>query len=458
VKIALIFMPLNEIRPPVSSTGRCVAVDLIMDEIARRLARSHNVIAYCARGEGQPDVEEFDGVEYRRLPIALDRWFLLHHRRIMQTLELVAWRNAPQPIFNSALWYRQFIGGVVADLALQYCDIVHVMNISQFLPFIRRRLPNTRIVLHMEAQWLEHLDAAVIERRISAADLVLGCSNFIAEGVRRRFPSLAHRCSHIYNGTDIALLARMPGVQSTPQQILFVGRLAPEKGVHVLLDAFRIVLAQQPHARLKLIGPEKVIPLEALLPSHDDPHVAKIEPYFSPGAYAQLLRDKISALPPGSVSLLNTGMAFTELAPHYHSADIFVFPSVWEEPFGMPVVEAMAAGTAVIATRGGAFPEIVEDGGSGLLVERSDPRTLADAILQLLSNPKQRKAMAQAAFERASNMFSWDCIVEDLMKQYERLFEPQHGDRASPERSFNLTLGQMGLVKPSLPGDHSAFS
>ena len=86
-------------------------------------------------------------------------------------------------------------------------------------------------------------------------------------------------------------------------------------------------------------------------------------------------------------------------------------------------------------------------------MERSDPRALADAILQLLSNPKQREAMTQAACERASTMFSWDRIVEDLMKQYERLFElkPQHGDRAGPERSFNLTLGQMGPVKPSLP-------
>jgi glycosyltransferase involved in cell wall biosynthesis len=49
-------------------------------------------------------------------------------------------------------------------------------------------------------------------------------------------------------------------------------------------------------------------------------------------------------------------------------------------------------------------------------------QALADAILQLLSNPDQRDAMAQAAFQRASTMFSWDRIVEDLLKKYERLF------------------------------------
>jgi glycosyltransferase involved in cell wall biosynthesis len=116
-------------------------------------------------------------------------------------------------------------------------------------------------------------------------------------------------------------------------------------------------------------------------------------------------------------------MTFVELVPHYHSASIFVFPSVYEEPFGMPVVEAMAASTPVVATRGGAFPEIVEDGRSGLLVERSDVQGLADAILQLLSHPNQREAIVRAAFERASTVFSWDRIAEDLLREYERLFE-----------------------------------
>jgi glycosyltransferase involved in cell wall biosynthesis len=274
----------------------------------------------------------------------------------------------------------------------------------------------------MHCQWLEQLDAMVIQRRVNAADLVLGVSDFIAAGVRRRFPSLAQRCGHIYNGADMALFGRPPGVSPKPKQLLFVGRLAPEKGVHILLDAFRIVLAHHPDAHLELIGPENVIPREVLLPTCDDPHVTEIEPYFGPGKYAELLRSKISEFPSGSISFLNEGLKFIDLVPHFHSASIFVFPSVYEEPFGMPLVEAMASATPVIATRGGAFPEIVEDGWSGLLVERSDAHALADAIVQLLSNPDQRAAMAQRAFERASAMFSWDRISEDLLTEYERLF------------------------------------
>jgi hypothetical protein len=99
------------------------------------------------------------------------------------------------------LWYREFIGKVVADPSLQDCDIVHIANMSQFVPVVRARLPKTLMVLHMHCQWLEQLDAAVIERRINAADLVLGCSDFIAAGVRQRFP-------HWRNGAPIFSMAR----------------------------------------------------------------------------------------------------------------------------------------------------------------------------------------------------------------------------------------------------------
>jgi hypothetical protein len=71
-----------------------------------------------------------------------------------------------------------------------------------------------------------------------------------------------------------------------------------------LLDAFRSVLARHPDGHLELIGPEKVIPRE-VSPYPTNPHVLEIEPYFRRGAYAELLRAKISELPSGSVSFFN---------------------------------------------------------------------------------------------------------------------------------------------------------
>ena len=421
LKIAIIFMPINTIRPPVSLNSVASSGDLVMDEIARRLARSHDVIAFCARGEDQQKFERFDGVEYRRMSTWLDRR-LLHRQKLRRLFDLAGTRNGAQPIFNSSLWFRHFIEQVIRDRSLQDCDVVHIMNISQFVPVVRARLPNTRIVLHMHCQWLEQLDEAMIEQRIKAADLVLGVSDFIAAGVRRRFPALAQRCSHVYTGADIGLFARPTGIRPNPKQLLYVGRLAPEKGVHVLLDAFHLVLAQHPDAHLELIGPDRVFPLETLFPGCHDPHLLEIEPYFRPGAYAQLLRGKVSEFPASSISFRNNGVKFSELVPHYHAASIFAFPSVCEEACPLPPIEAMASRVPVVATRDGPLPEIVEDGRTGLLVARSDARGLADAILQLLANPDQREAMAEAGFKRASAMFSWDRIAEDLLEKYERLF------------------------------------
>ena len=421
LKIAFVFMPANTVRPPVWSTSYGTAGDLVMDELARRVARSHNVIAYCLRGAGQEPVEHCEGVEYRRVTAPLDRRFQSYQRKMMRLAGFVRQQNTPWTVLNSEWWHRQYIGKVVGDPALRDCDIIHIMNISQFVRIARSRVPRTRVVLHMHCQWLEQLDAKAIERRIKAADLILGVSDFIAAGVRRRFPELAQRCSHIYNGADPDLFRRLGGVQAIPKQILYVGRLAPEKGIHVLLDAFRTVLAQHPDAHLKLIGPHTVFPRAALFPNTNDRHLARIDEYFEPGVYAQVLRRKVAEFPLGSITVFDQGIKFIDLPAHYHSASIFAFPSVCEESFGMPLVEAMASGTPVIATCGGAFPEIVEDGRTGLLVERSDPQALATAILKLLGNTEQRAMMAQAAQKRAATTFSWDHIAGELIEAYERL-------------------------------------
>ena len=255
LKIAIIFMPINEIRPPVSLNSLASSGDLVMDEISRRIARSHDVVAYCACGKGQRKVEQFDGVEYRRMSTWLDRQ-LLHRQKIRRLIDLAGSRNGPQPLFNSSLWYRHFIGaGHRGSLAarLRYRPYHEHLSVRPACPSAVAKDTDR------PAHALSMARAArrdVIERRINAADLVLGVSDFIAAGVRQRFPSLAQRCSHVYNGADIALFARPPGVQPKPKKLLFVGRLAPEKGVHVLLDAFHIVLAQHPDAHLELIGPE----------------------------------------------------------------------------------------------------------------------------------------------------------------------------------------------------------
>ena len=98
-------------------------------------------------------------------------------------------------------------------------------------------------------------------------------------------------------------------------------------------------------------------------------------------------------------------------------ADVAVVPSMWEEPFGLTVVEAMAAGLPLITTRSGGIPEICE--GVATIVGRENiVENLAAAILDLYEHPEKRQQMAVAALER-SKMFSKETYAKNIFDALE---------------------------------------
>ena len=131
------------------------------------------------------------------------------------------------------------------------------------------------------------------------------------------------------------------------------------------------------------------------------------------------LHQQISSLPAGRVELMEREVPHGQLPGIYTGAAIFAFPSIWDEPFGMPLVEAMASGCAVVATHNGAFGEIVADGATGLLVERANPQALADAIVRLCQNDDLRLRLAVAGQYRARQRFDWDRTADGMLDVYE---------------------------------------
>ncbi len=102
------------------------------------------------------------------------------------------------------------------------------------------------------------------------------------------------------------------------------------------------------------------------------------------------------------------------LPEFYNRCDVTIVPSLWEEPFGITAVEALACGIPVIASDSGALPAIVKDGESGLIFRAGDEKVLADRIRHLLKTPKIVAQMKTAARERAVKVFSWDRIIEEF--------------------------------------------
>jgi len=101
-----------------------------------------------------------------------------------------------------------------------------------------------------------------------------------------------------------------------------------------------------------------------------------------------------------------------ELIQELLQSDIAVVPSIWEEPFGMVAVEAMACGLPVVASRVGGLQEIVQEKKTGFLVEPMDYKTLADGLETLCRDRKLRDSMGMAGRKRAEELYNWDRIVD----------------------------------------------
>jgi len=276
----------------------------------------------------------------------------------------------------------------------------------------------------MHCEWLTQLNRSIIQQRLNLVDLIIGCSNYITQKICNTFPEFARRCRTVYNGVNVNQFCAgnvdSDAMKKTrAQQLLFVGRVSPEKGVHVLLDAFRQVVTRCPQAQLKIVGPQRSLPTEFLVALSDDPKVADLAKFY-PGNYLAHLQKRLSPDVASRVSFIKT-IPHGEVTDHFRNTDVFIFPSVWDEPFGMPLVEAMASKVPTVSTQTGGITEIVEDGKTGLLVEPGNANALAEAILCLLENEGLRKSMGEAGRKRAVEVFPWELVVEKVLSEYANL-------------------------------------
>ena len=401
--VAFVAQPWARMLPPSES------VAIGTREIARRLASELRVIVYARGGRTDVEVEQEDGVEYRLVPAELD-W------RAMKALApLRRLSPARRPFFASSLFHPVYFRAVARDLARLRPALVHVHNFSQLLPLARRASPGSRRVLHMHCDWLADLSRTMMARRLESADLVLGCSDHVARRIRARFPSAATRVETRLDGVDVDRF--QPVVDPPPRKLLFTGRVAPDKGVHVLCDAFRELRVRFPDVELELVGPEALVPREMQVALSNDPLVRALDVFYG-RSYVEELRQRLGE-DAGAVRI--SGLVPADRMPErYATATIAVLPS-FEEAFGLPIVEAMATGLPVVATRVGGIPDIVVDGRTGLLVPPGDARELAAALGRLLDDPALARQLGIAGRERVVELYSWDVLAERTLELYRRL-------------------------------------
>ncbi len=202
--------------------------------------------------------------------------------------------------------------------------------------------------------------------------------------------------------TCIAVRERY-GVGADGFLLLYVGRIAREKNLTMLLRAFKTVVERHPNARLLLVG--------------GGPALAETRAFAgqlgldSCAEFAGMLRRR-------------------DIDPIYAAADAFAFPSTTETQ-GIAICEALSAGLPVVAVNAGGIPENVQPGIDGFLT-RDDPTEFADRISYLIANPAERVKMGQAARVNAG-AFSIERMVDDFERFYASVIESS-GNFAYPRR------------------------
>ena len=279
--------------------------------------------------------------------------------------------------------------GFVNRLATE--DVLYIHNRPEYVLAVRRHFSRRtpfKMVLHMHNDHLRNLTPQ--EGADLQPDLTVFNSRFL-EGLGRSLLPRLGRTAVMYNGADEdSFYPAVSTVLSMTPVVLFVGRLIPEKGVHVLLEAMRILAREGVRLQAKIIGSvnfgtDTLSPYAEAL-HRDCPHNTEFLPY----------------------------MVGERLAEQFRNASIFCCPSTWEEPFGMVNVEAMASGLPVVASAVGGIPEIFTQGG-GLLVPKNSAPELAAALRSLAENELERARLGAQAYAIFQQRFRWSVLYQEYL-------------------------------------------
>lgn len=359
--------------------GHRTGVGTFCFHLARHLFRLNTGMAFLGFSSGlrHVDLTGLDGLSDRRhIPIPTRAVYRL-------------WSSLGIPRVDS------YLGGV---------DVFHATN--YFLPPVRRA---RRVLSIYDLAFLKYPElgspriVGVFSREIAGfarqADAVVTCSESSRNDLVELLGVPPERIHVTYGGVDddfcvparhdaAALLERRYGVRGP--FLLFVGTLEPRKNVAGLLRAYARVAPDCSHT-LVLVG-EKGWRVETLLDS------------------IERLSIKDRVILPGFVPR-------SDLPAFYAAADAFVFPSYYEG-FGLPVLEALAAGCPVIAADRSSLPEVVGD--AGVLVNPDDERALAEAVRRVLDDAALRDSLSRKGKVRAAR-FTWEETARITSNLYRRL-------------------------------------
>ena len=320
-----------------------------------------------------------------------------------------------------------------------------VVTVLDIIPYLVRHLPELNTFRHPADYMFYQLALAGLRR----ADGIIAISEYTRRTLVEMLKLPAERIHLVYPGIDQKKFRPLSipeafcqkyGLDRSERYILFVGSEDPRKNLPTLMRALAQIKQQMPGVRLLKVGP----------------------------AHFKQERQKLQALIT-KLDLHNEVVFFDyvpdeDLPYFYNASELLIMPSL-HEGFGLPVVEAMACRTPVVCSWASSLPEVA--GEAGIYVDPNDPQKMADTLLRLLDNPKERLLMKQAGEQQAAKFTQnqsayatrevYGRMLRKVSKKYQlgRSFLPAfiYDDQASKKRRTKIAI-----VVPSFPSFHCGVS
>ena len=314
--------------------------------------------------------------------------------------------NIESDLVHCHTWYTHF-GGILAKKNYGIPLVVTVHSLEPLRPWKREQLAGG----YDFSLWVE-------KTALEMADAIIAVSGETKRDIERLFSVDPARVHVIHNGIDVHQYRKVDstvalnryGIDPNKPYLLFVGRIARQKGFQHLIRATQF-MARDFQVVLCAAAPD------------------------TPGLAEEMKNavERAKAERPGIIWIDEMVDQKTACQLYSH-AGVFICPSIYE-PFGIINLEAMACETAVVASAVGGIKEVVVDGETGFLVpldqtnespfEATNPETfardLAGRVKELMKNPLLRERFGQAGRKRAEEKFSWSAIAEKTKALYETL-------------------------------------
>lgn len=277
------------------------------------------------------------------------------------------------------------------------CNLIYIM--------LKKKLPNIKYVRYFHSSFDKYWDGRkgklkdiivkkVMEKAIQKSDLLIFISNAVKKSFEDNFNMHNKPSVVIYNGINSKFLKQNKEKlqEDDKYNLIFVGRLEKVKGVDILIRALKKVHEKYLNANLTIIG--------------DGSERYELEE----------LAEKIEVK-----EYVNFLGRQNDVIDYLDKAGIFIYPSTWEEGFGISVVQAMARRCIPVTFRKGGLPEIIKDGENGYIVDNVNDEDLAKTIEKIINLPKnKRETMINNAINTASN-YTIEKTIQLVKKAYDNL-------------------------------------